>query len=245
MGDSQKISPAAPEQRFSFPPFFWRQKKGGRRRQGTGEEVALRPKLCGNQRPPEKHVPLHYIYLKRLLDLTLSTLALVCLAPAIGLIALAVRIGSEGPAFFRQERIGRGGRPFPVYKFRTMTVDSPTFGPKPASFEDERVTRIGRFLRRTSLDELPQLINVLKGEMSLVGPRPEQPFLVARYEPWQRERLQVKPGLTGWWQVNGRKQPMHDYVAEDLYYIRNRSLMFDLKILVRTVRAVLSGNGAV
>ena len=196
-------------------------------------------------KPVGKHVPLYYIYLKRLLDLTLSTLALICLAPAIGLIALAVRMGSGGPAFFRQERIGRGGRPFLVYKFRTMTVDSPTFGLKPTSFEDERVTRIGQFLRRTSLDELPQLINVLKGEMSLVGPRPEQPFLVARYQPWQRKRLSAQPGLTGWWQVNGRKQPMHDYVEEDLYYIRNRSLMFDLKILVRTVRAVLSGNGAV
>ncbi|MEW6756328.1 MAG: sugar transferase [Candidatus Latescibacterota bacterium] len=137
------------------------------------------------------------------------------------------------------------GRPFMVYKFGTMTVDSPTFGPKPSSFDDERVTRVGRFLRRTSLDELPQLLNVLRGEMGLLGPRPEQPFLVARYQDWHRERLSVLPGMTGWWQVTGRKQPMHDHVEEDLYYVRHRSLSLDLRILVRTVAAVLRGNGAV
>ena len=132
-----------------------------------------------------------------------------------------------------------------LYKFRTMTVDSPTYGPKPERFDDERVTRVGRFLRRTSLDEVPQLLNVLRGEMSLVGPRPEQPFLVERYAQWQRERLEVLPGMTGWWQVNGRKQPMHDHVEEDLYYVRNRSLWLDLRILARTVGVVLRGNGAV
>ena len=107
------------------------------------------------------------------------------------------------------------------------------------------MTWLGRFLRRSSIDELPQLVNVILGEMSLVGPRPEQPFLVGRYEPWQRDRLAVKPGLTGWWQVNGRKQPMHDYVTEDLYYIRNWSLWLDIYILTRTLRAVLKGEGAV
>lgn len=193
----------------------------------------------------DKSDRLCYRITKRFIEVLFSGLGLVCLAPVMGLIALAVRLDSRGPAFFRQERIGQWGRPFLVYKFRTMTVDSPTFGLKPRSFEDERVTRLGRLLRRTSLDELPQLINVLKGEMSLVGPRPEQPFLVARYKPWQRERLSVLPGLTGWWQVNGRKQPMHDYVQEDLYYVRNCSLWLDVKILAMTLRAVLSGNGAV
>ena len=207
--------------------------------------AALRDKRIVNQEPIPKGPSCWYRCSKRLLDIFLGGLGLVCLAPVMGAIALATRMGSRGPAFFRQERIGRYGKPFLVFKFRTMTVDSPTFGLKPTSYEDERITRPGRFLRQTSLDELPQLINVLKGEMSLVGPRPEQPFLVERYAPWQRERLSVLPGLTGWWQVNGRKQPMHDYVEEDLYYIRNRSLGFDLRILVLTVRAVVSGDGAV
>ncbi|MEW6756084.1 MAG: sugar transferase [Candidatus Latescibacterota bacterium] len=182
---------------------------------------------------------------KRALDLVLAAALLIVAAPVLLAIALAVRRDSPGPALFRQQRIGRHGRPFMVYKFRTMTVDSPTFGPKPASFDDDRVTRLGRLLRRTSLDELPQLLNVLRGEMSLVGPRPEQPFLVERYQEWHRERLSVLPGMTGWWQVSGRKQPMHDHVEEDLYYVRHCSLRLDLWIMVRTVGAVLRANGAV
>ena len=178
------------------------------------------------------------------MDLGLALIGVMLTAPFMLLIGLAVRRNSPGPALFRQPRIGLGGRPFMVYKFRTMTVDSPTFGPKPQSFDDERVTRLGRWLRRTSLDELPQLFNVLRGEMSLVGPRPEQPFLVARYEAWQRERLSVLPGMTGWWQINGRKQPMHEYVEEDLFYVRNRSLWLEVCILVRTVRSVLRRDGA-
>ena len=186
-----------------------------------------------------------YRVAKRLVDLGLGAMGLVLLGPLLGLIALAVRLDSRGAAFFRQERIGLQGNPFMIYKFRTMDIDSPTFSPKPSSFDDERLTRLGRFLRRSSLDELPQLVNVLKGEMSLVGPRPEQPFLVARYEPWQRQRLSVLPGMTGWWQVNGRKQPMHDYVAEDLYYVQHRSFSFDLRILLYTFCAVIKADGAV
>jgi lipopolysaccharide/colanic/teichoic acid biosynthesis glycosyltransferase len=182
---------------------------------------------------------------KRVSDLVIGALALVLLAPALLAIAVMIRLGSRGPAIFQQERIGRYGKPFMVFKLRTMTVDSPTFGPKPESFDDDRITWIGRFLRRTSLDELPQLLNVVKGEMSIVGPRPEQPFLVEQYESWQRERLSVLPGITGWWQVNGRKQPMHEYVEEDLYYVHNRSLLLDLQILLRTIQVVIRGDGAV
>ena len=182
---------------------------------------------------------------KRALDLMIGMLCLVLLSPVLLVIAAVIRFDSKGQAIFRQERIGQYGKPFMLFKCRTMTVSSPTFGPKPESFDDERITRVGRFLRRTSVDELPQLLNVIKGEMSLVGPRPEQPFLVARYEPWQRERLSVLPGITGWWQVNGRKQPMHEYVEEDLYYVRNRSLLLDIRILLRTIKAVIRGNGAV
>jgi len=190
-------------------------------------------------------VSLGYLIVKRVLDLILGVVGLVLLGPVLVLIGLVVRLDSRGPSVFRQERIGRGGRPFMVYKFRTMTVDSPTFGPKPESFDDDRVTRVGQILRRMSLDELPQLLNVLAGEMSLVGPRPEQPFLVAEYPDWKRERLTVLPGMTGWWQVNGRKQPMHDHVEEDLYYVRNRSLWLDVRILLMTFRSVFQGDGAV
>ena len=179
------------------------------------------------------------------MDILLGGILLICMAPLICLMAAAIRLSSKGQAFFKQQRIGRYNIPFEVYKFRTMTVESPTFGLKPTSFNDERVTRLGRFLRQTSLDELPQLLNVLKGDMSLVGPRPEQPFLVARYEFWQKERLDVLPGLTGWWQINGRKQPMHEYVEEDIYYVRNRSLTLDIRILFGTLRVVLSQNGAI
>ena len=185
-----------------------------------------------------------YRVAKRLLDLGLSAVGMVVLAPLLGVIVLAIRLESRGAAFFRQERIGLRGKPFMIYKFRTMDIDSPTFSPKPTSFDDERITRLGRFLRRSSLDELPQLVNVLKGEMSLVGPRPEQPFLVERYGDWQRRRLTVPPGMTGWWQVNGRKQPMHDYVEEDLYYIKHRSFLFDLRILLRTINAVARADGS-
>jgi len=190
-------------------------------------------------------VSLGYLIVKRVLDLILGVVGLVLLGPVLVLIGLVVRLDSRGPSVFRQERIGRGGRPFMVYKFRTMTVDSPTFGPKPESFDDDRVTRVGQILRRMSLDELPQLLNVLAGEMSLVGPRPEQPFLVVEYPDWKRERLTVLPGMTGWWQVNGRKQPMHDHVEEDLYYVRNRSLWLDVRILLMTFRSVFQGDGAV
>ena len=186
-----------------------------------------------------------YEAMKRVLDVCLSVCLLFCFFPVIVGVVIAIRLDSKGPAFFRQIRIGRYGVPFQVYKFRTMTVDSPTFGLKPISFQDERITRLGQFLRVTSLDELPQLFNVINGEMSLVGPRPEQPFLVAQYEPWQKERLTVLPGLTGWWQINGRKQPMHEYAAEDVFYVQNRSLSFDMRILVRTIRAVLLRDGAI
>lgn len=125
-----------------------------------------------------------------------------------------------------------------------MYLNSSGHGRKPGP-NDDRVTRVGRFLRRTSLDELPQCFNILRGEMSLVGPRPEQLVFAARYLDWQRRRFTVKPGLTGWWQVNGRKQPMYEHIDEDIYYVEHCSLWLDFIILCRTVQAVLSGKGAV
>lgn len=195
---------------------------------------------------------------KRSFDLSISLAALLLLWPLFVLIAVAVRLDSSGPVLFRQRRIGENGQPFWMYKFRTMHVGAEQ--EVPCSFVpvgvgksapvyklrcDPRVTRVGRLLRRTSLDELPQLYNVLKGEMSLVGPRPEQAFIVEQYQPWQRQRLVVPPGITGWWQVSGRSDlPMHLNTEYDLFYIRNYSMWLDLKILWWTIGAVIRGKGA-
>ncbi|MDH7486906.1 MAG: sugar transferase [Anaerolineae bacterium] len=193
---------------------------------------------------------------KRLFDLALSSLLLLVLWPLMLLIAVLIRLDSPGPALFRQERVGENGRLFTMYKFRTMfvgaeqhleelvqeTPEGVVFLKRP---DDPRVTRLGRFLRRTSLDELPQLFNVIKGEMSLVGPRPELPLLVQHYESWQRQRFAVPPGMTGWWQVSGRSErAMHLHTEDDLYYVRNYSLLLDLRILWRTIGTVLRGRGA-
>jgi exopolysaccharide biosynthesis polyprenyl glycosylphosphotransferase len=194
--------------------------------------------------------------LKRVFDVAVSSVLLVCLAPIMLLIALAIKLDSPGPIFFVQERIGENGRPFRMYKFRSMVanaedrleevVDLDAL-PEPAFKlrHDPRVTRVGRFLRRTSLDELPQLWNVWRGEMSLVGPRPEEARIVARYSPWHRKRLAVKPGVTGPMQVNGRGDlSLDERVRLELHYIQHYSLWQDLCLLARTLPAVLSGRGS-
>ncbi|HEX5501990.1 MAG TPA: sugar transferase, partial [Thermomicrobiales bacterium] len=168
--------------------------------------------------------------------------------PLALVVAAAIRLDSPGPVFYRAARIGEDGRPFTMYKFRTMVADADRHarakGPT-KTHDDPRITRVGRWLRRTSVDELPQIWNVLRGEMSLVGPRPEQPFIVAGYEPWQRRRTHIRPGMTGWWQVNGRSEhPMHRHTDFDLYYLENYSLLLDLRILGRTLGAVITGRGA-
>ncbi|MBC7232390.1 MAG: sugar transferase [Chloroflexi bacterium] len=179
-----------------------------------------------------------YVVLKRAMDIVGALLGLFFLSFLFLPIAIAIKLNSQGPIFFVQTRVGRGGRLFSMYKFRTMYLDSPALGKVPLD-EDTRVTTVGRFLRRMGLDEMPQFINVLKGEMSLVGPRPELPELFAAYAPWQRRRIEVLPGVTGWWQVNGRKQPMIDYIHYDIYYVENRSLALDLKILLMTIPALM------
>ncbi len=181
---------------------------------------------------------------KRLMDVAGSLAGLGLTALVYIPIAVAIKRDSPGPVIFAQERIGKNEAPFILYKFRTMQLNGGGNGQKP-TLDDDRVTRVGRFLRRTSLDELPQFYNILRGDMSLVGPRPELKILETHYQDWQRRRFQVKPGLTGWWQVNGRKQPMHQHIDEDIYYVDHCSLAFDLHILWRTVSAVLSGRGAV
>jgi exopolysaccharide biosynthesis polyprenyl glycosylphosphotransferase len=193
--------------------------------------------------------------LKRLIDIVVSALALLVLWPVMLIIAIAIRLDSPGPAIFKQRRVGQYHRLFTMYKFRTMVVDAEQRAAEVLqqkdgtvihkSPTDPRVTRVGAFLRRTSLDELPQLFNVLKGDMSLVGPRPELPWLVTNYEPWQYRRLKVPQGITGWWQVNGRgDRLMHLHTEDDLFYIRNYSIWLDLKIILQTIRAVFSRRGA-
>jgi exopolysaccharide biosynthesis polyprenyl glycosylphosphotransferase len=195
-------------------------------------------------------------FLKRVLDVTLAGLGLVLLAPLWALIALAIKLDSPGPVLFRQERVGRGETRFQCLKFRSMHQDAERVvhqllaqneatGPLFKMRNDPRLTRVGRVLRRWSLDELPQLVNVLRGEMSLVGPRPPLPREVEQYEPWHRRRLEVAPGLTGLWQVSGRSELGFDEMVQfDIYYIENWSLGLDVRILLRTIPAVFRGRGA-
>jgi exopolysaccharide biosynthesis polyprenyl glycosylphosphotransferase len=193
---------------------------------------------------------------KRAFDLALTILTLPFSLPLMGLVALSVRFDSPGPVLLRQKRAGENGRPFEMYKFRTMVQNANEMRAVVEQSDnlghlvhkqpdDPRVTGVGRFLRRFSLDELPQIFNVLKGEMSLVGPRPELPYLVDQYEPWQRKRFAVPQGMTGWWQVNGRGEKlMHLHTEEDLFYVQHYSLWLDLRILVKTIWVVLHGKGA-
>jgi exopolysaccharide biosynthesis polyprenyl glycosylphosphotransferase len=186
-----------------------------------------------------------YKVAKRVMDEVFTILFLLLSLPVWLIIMLAIKLDSPGPVFFRQERVGYLGRRFRVFKFRTMHRDSPHYAKTPRSPDDPRITRVGAFLRRTSLDELPQFFNVLKGDMSLVGPRPEMPFVVDTYKAIYRFRLLVKPGLTGLWQVSGRTdKPLEENIKYDLYYIKNQSLLLDLVILLRTVPAVWFGKGA-
>lgn len=194
--------------------------------------------------------------IKRGFDLIITSVLLLILLPYMAVIAAAIKMDSRGPALFTQDRVGENGRQFKMLKFRTMRVDAPdhldqvvveradgtVVHKRP---DDPRVTSIGRLLRRYSLDELPQLFNVIKGDMSLVGPRPELPWLVDRYDSWQRKRFAVPQGITGWWQINGRSErPMHLHTEDDLYYVYNYSLWLDIRILLMTPLAVLRGKGA-
>ncbi len=194
--------------------------------------------------------------LRRTLDLAVSGLALLLLLPVLALIALLIRLDSPGPILFVQRRVGLDGREFSVFKFRSMYTDAERrldallgtnerSGPVFKMRRDPRVTRVGRPLRRSSFDELPQLLNVLRGEMSLVGPRPALPREVALYTPEQESRLSVLPGLTGLWQVSGRaKLSFEESIALDLQYIERQSVWLNLVLIARTVPAVLTGHGA-
>lgn len=187
-----------------------------------------------------------YLFFKRLIDFILSTFFIAVLSPLILIIGLAIKLDSKGPIIFKQKRVGLRGKEFSFYKFRSMHVDAPIYARTPSDPHDPRITRVGRWLRRTSLDELPQLFNVFRGDMSLVGPRPEMPFIVETYSPLQRQRLEAKPGITGVWQISAvRGEPIHANIEYDLFYLENRSLLLDLAIIVKTVISVIRGIGAI
>lgn len=194
--------------------------------------------------------------IKRAFDLVVTFSAMPFVLPVMAAAAAAIKLDSPGPVFFKQKRAGENGRVFSMIKFRTMVQNAEALQAQVTTVDeqgrpihkhasDPRITRVGRFLRRTSLDELPQLFNVIRGEMSLVGPRPEMPYLVEKYQNWQRTRFAVPQGMTGWWQINGRSdRPMHLNTEQDLYYVQHYSIWLDLSILLKTVWVVVRGKGA-
>lgn len=207
-------------------------------------------------------------FVKRVFDILTTSVILIIISPLLFWIAILIKLDSPGPLIYRQKRIGENGRPFSMYKFRSMCMDAdPAIhqayvtrlirqnlkpeqlgennGNSLKMVNDPRVTRVGRFLRKTSLDELPQLINVLRGEMSLVGPRPDVPYAVDLYQEWHRRRFECLPGMTGWWQVKGRNRVSYDeMIRMDIYYIEHMSFWMDIKILLLTPWEVISGRGA-
>jgi lipopolysaccharide/colanic/teichoic acid biosynthesis glycosyltransferase len=195
-------------------------------------------------------------YGKRLMDQAAGALALVILSPLFLALAIAIKLDSSGPVLYRSTRVGKGGKTFTFYKLRSMMHGAEQYrhriahlnevtGPVFKIARDPRITRVGRILRRTSLDELPQILNILKGDMTLVGPRPPLPEEVQQYEAWQLRRLSVRPGLTCLWQISGRSRLSFDeWMRLDMEYIARRGFALDLKILIRTIPAVLSGEGA-
>jgi len=196
------------------------------------------------------------VFLKRVLDVLMASIVLVVLSPVLLIIAVAIRLDSPGPAIFKQRRVGRGGVEFTCFKFRSMFCDAESrvallrdqneaTGPLFKMRNDPRRTRVGRILRRFSLDELPQFWNVLRGEMSVIGPRPALPSEVKEYAPWHQRRLEVPPGVTGLWQVSGRSDLTFDeMVLLDVYYIENWSPFLDLRILLKTIPTAILGSGA-
>lgn len=195
-------------------------------------------------------------YGKRVIDVIGAVVALVLFSPVILLFAILIKLDSRGPVLYKAQRLGQGCRPFTFYKLRSMYVGAhesrgslmhlnQVKGPVFKLFDDPRITRIGRFMRKCSIDEMPQLYNVLKGDMSLVGPRPPIPEEVEKYEPWQLRRLSPKPGITCLWQISGRSRLGFDeWMRLDIEYINNRSFWMDMKILLRTVPAVVLRDGA-
>lgn len=185
------------------------------------------------------------LFVKRIFDLICSTVLLILLLPLFVIIAVLIKLDSKGPVFFFQERAGKGGQPFTIWKFRTMCQNAVSMGEGFFTNEnDARITRVGNFLRKWSLDELPQLINIFKGEMSIIGPRPTLMYQVEQYDNYQRQRLQMPPGVTGWAQVNGRNSlSWPERIELDIWYVNNWNLTVDFKIILKTIKVVKSREG--
>lgn len=180
---------------------------------------------------------------KYLLDFVAALCLILIFSPLMVVIAILIKLSSRGPVFFSHKRVGIYNKLFVIHKFRSLHIDTPSYSEKPDSTEDVRITSIGKWIRKTSLDELPQLFNVLKGEMSLVGPRPEMPFLAEHYEPWENQRHLVRPGMTGLWQLSPRRRgSIREGIPVDLEYIENLSLWNDFKILLRTFKVFWDDN---
>lgn len=189
-----------------------------------------------------------YYIVKRAIDIILCLIGLVIALPIMVIVGIAIKLESKGPIIYKQERVGLEGRTFTIYKLRSMYIDAEKNGAQWACKDDPRVTKVGRFIRKTRIDELPQLINILKGDMRIVGPRPERPILTYKFNeeiPGFVNRLQVKPGLTGWAQVTGGYElSPKEKLEKDMYYIENQSLWLDLKIIFKTIFVVFNGDGA-
>ena len=198
-----------------------------------------------------------YKFIKRLIDIIISSLGLIILFPILLIVGISIKLESKGPVFFSQKRVGLNGKEFKMFKFRSMVVNAEELkqklesknemsGPMFKMKDDPRVTKIGKFIRKTSIDELPQLLNVLKGEMSLVGPRPSLPNEVKEFEDWMMKRLEVKPGLTCYWQVMGRNNiDFEEWMKLDIKYVNDRSIWIDIKLIFRTVFVLFGDKNAV
>ena len=203
-----------------------------------------------------REVNYFYIISKRFIDIAGAAMGLIFLSPLMIIIAILIKIESKGELIFKQKRVGLNGKEFYIYKFRSMVVNAEELkealakqnemsGPMFKMKDDPRITKIGKFIRKTSIDELPQLINVIKGDMSLVGPRPSLPKEVESFEPWMLERLEVKPGLTCIWQVSGRNNiDFEDWMKLDIKYVRERSLVMDIKLILKTVFVLFGDKNA-
>ncbi len=199
---------------------------------------------------------LMYNFIKRFIDIFCSSLGILLLSPVFIIVGTIIKLDSKGPVIFSQKRVGKDGKEFKMYKFRSMVVNAEELkkklmhqnemsGPMFKMKDDPRITKIGKFIRKTSIDELPQLINVLKGEMSLVGPRPSLPKEVAQFEPWMMRRLDVKPGLTCYWQVSGRNNiDFDDWMKLDIKYVQDRSIKLDIKLIFKTVFVLFGDKNA-
>ena len=207
-----------------------------------------------NEKAKEEHI--FYNIIKRLIDIVASACGLVVLSPILLIVSILIKIESKGPIIFAQERVGKDLKTFKMYKFRSMVNDAEELkeklmkynqmsGPMFKMDNDPRVTKIGKFIRKTSIDELPQLINVIKGDMSLVGPRPSLPKEVKEFEPWMKKRFQVKPGLTCYWQVSGRNNiDFEDWMKLDIKYIEDKSILLDIKLIVKTAFLLFGDKNA-